>query len=90
MVDVEAYADSFVPKTVHISTGTRVRWINYSGRTHTVTGSDGKWGSGDLLSGESYTVTFDRPGTYQYYCRHHEGMQGTIVVGSGSSARSDY
>ena len=32
--------------------------------------------------GESYEVTFDRPGTYRYFCIPHgaSGMRGTIVV----------
>ncbi len=33
-------------------------------------------------NGESYEVTFDQPGTYEYFCIPHEadGMKGTIVV----------
>jgi plastocyanin len=33
-------------------------------------------------NGLSWSLTFDKPGTYQYYCRLHVqlGMQGTIVV----------
>lgn len=32
--------------------------------------------------GGSYEVTFDEPGTYEYFCIPHEdeGMKGTIVV----------
>ena len=39
--------------------------------------------SGGLLGpGESYSHTFDTPGTYRYYCIPHRGagMRGTIVV----------
>jgi plastocyanin len=37
---------------------------------------------GLLESGETFEVTLDRPGTYEYYCIPHEssGMKGTIVV----------
>jgi plastocyanin len=37
---------------------------------------------GLLESGDTFEVTFDRPGTYEYYCIPHEseGMKGTIVV----------
>jgi plastocyanin len=37
---------------------------------------------GLLESGDTFEVTLDRPGTYEYYCIPHEssGMKGTIVV----------
>jgi len=37
---------------------------------------------GLLPSGESFEVTFESPGTYQYFCIPHEssGMTGRIVV----------
>lgn len=38
--------------------------------------------------GASCTVTFDKPGTYPYFCTLHytAGMVGTITVGSGAGA----
>ena len=32
--------------------------------------------------GESFTMKFDTPGTYEYYCEPHRGagMQGVLVV----------
>ena len=35
-----------------------------------------------LAEGDTYEVTFDEPGTYQYFCIPHEqqGMKGEIVV----------
>jgi len=40
-------------------------------------------GGGAIYSGETYTHTFDRSGTYPYVCIPHEGegMDGVIVVG---------
>ena len=37
---------------------------------------------GLIQSGDSFDVTFEEPGTYEYYCFPHEnaGMKGTIVV----------
>ncbi len=37
---------------------------------------------GLIATGGSYEVTFDQPGTYEYFCIPHEadGMKGTIVV----------
>jgi hypothetical protein len=31
----------------------------------------------------SFTVTFNEPGTYDYFCAFHPGMFGQIVVGGG-------
>jgi plastocyanin len=38
--------------------------------------------SGDLDRGETFTYTFETPGTYRYFCIPHEGakMFGTVVV----------
>jgi plastocyanin len=30
--------------------------------------------------GDSFTFTYDEPGTYPYYCDIHKGMNGEIVV----------
>jgi plastocyanin len=37
---------------------------------------------GLLTEGETFSVTFDTPGTYRYYCIPHrsEGMTGTVIV----------
>ena len=75
----------FEPTTLNIPPGTTVRWVNYGKHPHTVTSKDGGWGSGDIPRGAAYSATFQYPGTYYYYCRHHtkDKMQGTIVVGAG-------
>ena len=87
---VGAYDDYFQPKTINVQPGTTVRWVNYGKHTHTVTSKDGRWDSGDIPPGASYTVTFRTPGTYYYYCRHHtkEKMEGTIVVGASTPGTS--
>jgi plastocyanin len=85
---------SFNPRTLNVSPGTTVEFVNTSQQAHTVTSDDGQWGSGDLQPGASYRVLFQHPGTYYYNCRYHaqHNMRGTIVVGgaSGSSTRSGY
>jgi len=87
-VTVGAYDDYFRPKTVNVQPGTTVRWVNNGKHIHTVTSKDGRWDSGDIPPGASYTVTFQRPGTYPYYCRHHMQMEGTVVVGPGGGGGS--
>ncbi len=37
--------------------------------------------SGELLKGQTYSLTFTAPGTYRYYCLiHYPYMSGTVVV----------
>src|SRR5262249_9388764 len=84
-VRVGAYDDAFQPGAINVQPGTTVLFVNYGRHTHTVTSKDGRWASGDLPPGATYRVTFVTPGTHYYYCRHHKGMQGPIVVGGSSS-----
>jgi plastocyanin len=78
--NVGLYDDRFEPMTLAVALGSTVRWMNYGKHTHTVTAADGTWDSGDIGPGQSYSATFSKPGTYHFYCRHHQGMRGMIVV----------
>jgi plastocyanin len=91
-ISVAAYDNYFEPKTINVQPGTTVRWMNYGRHAHTVTANDGRWDSGDIPPGAVYAATFQHPGTYYYYCRHHtkDKMQGTIVVGNGSGGSPGY
>jgi plastocyanin len=74
---------SFSRPNVSISAGTAVRWVNVGAMLHTVT-PDGhtEWTAASLAGDETFTHTFDTPGTYAYYCEPHlaNGMTGTITV----------
>ncbi len=83
---VTARDDMFEPATLNIQPGTTVRWVNDGKHPHTVTDRGGKFDSGDIAPGSSYSATFQTPGTYKYHCKHHKGMEGTIVVGQTGSA----
>ena len=87
---VNMNSDSFDRTEVHVAPGQTVIWNNPNNpdsQTHTVTADDGSFDSGDVNTGTQYTMEFDTPGTYPYYCQYHggpggEGMSGVIVVGS--------
>jgi len=89
--------ESFTPATVTVKAGQTVEWRNTSPITHSVSfdpNAAAKAGdaslpagvqpfaSGDIAAGNVYLHTFDTPGTYRYFCTHHEGagMLGTVVV----------
>ncbi|HYF40163.1 MAG TPA: cupredoxin family copper-binding protein [Gemmatimonadales bacterium] len=71
---------SFVPARLEVQRGTRVTWTNRGQVIHTVTAIDGSFDSGNIDSGATRSITFSRPGTYQYHCTPHPFMRGVIVV----------
>lgn len=73
---------NFGPTELTVPVGTKVTWTNDDSDTHTVTSeADPKvLKSPPLDTGDSFAFTFDKPGTYRYFCSLHPRMQGTIVV----------
>lgn len=88
---------TFTPDTVKIEAGETVKWVNSSMLAHSVTGDPehstvegsaelpkgaNAFDSGMLDPDETFTHTFEKPGTYQYFCIPHEGakMYGWVIV----------
>jgi plastocyanin len=74
--------DRFEPRTLTIPAGTTVTFVNNGADWHSVAAFDGSYQSGQMAPGATYSVTFDKPGTYSYICNHHarQGMTGQIIV----------
>ena len=81
-VTVKIEAFQFSPSPLKVPAGTTVTFVNTDPTPHTVTPDDGKsfQGTGRLVSGESKTVIFEKPGTFNYYCEIHTTMRGKVVV----------
>jgi plastocyanin len=80
-VTVEIAGLAFSPAVVTIPVGGSITWVNTDSAPHTATGLDRDvLQSGTLNQGESFTQTFDTPGTYEYFCEFHANMNGTIIV----------
>jgi len=78
--DVSLMDNYFSPSLLYVQAGMTVRWTNRGRHQHSTT-ADWLWESGAVRRGESFSVTFTRPGTYYYYCRlHPRDMRGVIVV----------
>jgi len=71
---------AFVPANIQIALGETIIWTNYDIAQHTVTFRDGTLESGALAEREAFSHTFDAPGTFDYYCRLHPSMAGTVTV----------
>jgi plastocyanin len=83
VIKVEAFDDFFRPEKITIAAGTQVTWVNVGKRNHTITYQN--LFDVDIKPGETFTFTFDKAGTYQYYCvthseSDHDGMVGTVTV----------
>lgn len=77
-VDMEGFA--FSKKVISIKRGDSVVWVNKDGAPHTATSVDRSWDTGRLAKGESKTLRFDKPGTYEYFCEVHPSMKATVIV----------
>lgn len=76
-VDIRNFA--FAPRNVTVAVGTRVTWTNRDDEPHRI--ASGQFAPSHALdTGDSYAVTFSKPGTYAYFCSIHPMMVGTITV----------
>jgi plastocyanin len=79
----------FLPTVLQTTTGSTVTWANDSDLPHNVAGATTEWGNyNELQQGQEVGYTFDKSGTYPYYCFVHNGMIGAIVVSDGQVERS--
>lgn len=79
------YKYHFCPAAAKVAKGGTVTWLNVDKRTsHSVWfKAAGKPESDRVFNGESFSLTFDLPGAYQYLCGPHwekEGMVGALEV----------
>jgi plastocyanin len=78
---------AFSPESITISAGDSVEFNNDDGTSHRIVeGEDGAevddpaFEALSLGAGDSASVTFDEPGTYQVTCSIHPSMQMTVIV----------
>jgi plastocyanin len=71
---------SFSPTVLEIKAGTKVTWTNADDIPHTVVSNDQIFKSKALDTDEKFSFTFDKPGTYPYFCSLHPKMTAKVVV----------
>lgn len=79
-VTVEIRDFVFSPAKISVKKGTSVRWINKDSVAHTITGDRGGPDSPALEKDKGYTYTFSEAGMFNYHCKPHPVMQGTVEV----------
>jgi hypothetical protein len=88
----------FSPMTQTIKVGDTVHWVwdtdNHSTTSGTCSGGgsctpDGKWDSAVHNTGFTFDHTFNKAGTFPYFCEIHgpSGMTGTIIVKASAAAK---
>jgi plastocyanin len=76
------------PSSTTVPVGTTVTWVNEGNTPVTVTSADGLFESDTFGPGESFSVTFDAPGTFRYFCVPYPHMKGKIEVTRSRDAES--
>ena len=71
---------TFSPATLTVKAGTQITWTNGDDIPHTVVSDGNAFKSKVLGTGEKFTFTAGKPGTYSYICSIHPNMTGKVVV----------
>ncbi|MFF7643777.1 plastocyanin/azurin family copper-binding protein [Streptomyces canus] len=73
-------------KQLVVEVGQTVRWTNHDSAPHTVTTTKAPvaFDSGTLQKGDSWSYTFTKVGTYEYYCAVHPDMVSSVKVVAAS------
>jgi len=71
---------NFGPAALTVPAGTSITWTNNDDDAHSVVADDKAFRSAPLDTGESYSFTFAKAGTYGYHCGLHPQMHGKIIV----------
>lgn len=86
-VEISTVDNAFRPQDVTVTAGSTVTWTNDGRNDHNIVVVGTKGWDGQptpLKPGATYRTTFDRAGTFHYYCSLHgaadKGMFGTVQV----------
>ncbi len=80
VVEVKVDNFSFSPQTITIAPGTTVVWTNRDDIPHTVVSDDKVFKSKVLDTDEKFSFTFDKAGSFPYFCSIHPKMTGKVIV----------
>lgn len=71
---------TFKPDTITVPIGTTMVWENDDDIPHTVVSLDGTFRSPALDTEDKFSFTFDKAGTFEYFCSLHPYMKASVVV----------
>ncbi|WP_425340058.1 cupredoxin domain-containing protein [Nitrosopumilus ureiphilus] len=75
----------YIPSSIIVEKGKQVTWVNQDSAFHSVTSGfydepTELFDSGHLDPFESFSLTFDESGKYDYFCTLHPWMKGQVIV----------
>ena len=79
-VEVRIDNFSFGPAELKVPVGTTVTWTNHDDIPHTVVSTEKVFKSKVLDTDDTFSFTFNTPGTFPYFCSIHPKMTGKVVV----------
>lgn len=68
------------PRNLTVKAGDTVVWVNKDPFPHTATAQNRSFDSGEIASGKSWKFRAKTAGTFDYVCKLHPTMRGTLVV----------
>jgi 3',5'-cyclic-AMP phosphodiesterase len=72
---------NFTPPSIAVKAGTTVTWINNDDVPHLIVSVRSAFKPSPVLdTGQRYSASVARAGTYDYFCSLHPKMQGKIIV----------
>ena len=78
-VDIKDF--KYGPDAIEVAEGTKVAFTNDDTAKHTATSKpQGAFDSGDISKGQTKAVTFEKAGTFNYFCVYHPTMAGKVTV----------
>ena len=80
MTEIKIDNFSFTPASITIPAGTEVHWKNNDDIPHNVVSDDHSIKSKVMDTGDEFTYTFAKPGTYNYFCSIHPKMTAKVIV----------
>jgi plastocyanin len=78
--DVRIADFSFSPRSITITVGDSLTFVNTGAARHSATARDGSFDTGLLNRGVTSRRTFRTAGTFAYFCTIHPSMTGTVLV----------
>jgi plastocyanin len=78
LTEVTIEGNSFVPPTVIVSVKGTVKWTNMDSTPHRIRIMG--MATDELGEGDSFILNFYQKGTFEYTCKYHPDMKGTVIV----------
>jgi plastocyanin len=73
----------FVPSRVNLHVGNTIKWVDTDTVSHTITSATFNglvWPQGSTQGPSTFSHTFDKSGTFSYFCQIHPYMTGVAFV----------